>query len=939
MRSWKKPTNEQLDAAASKLTDLAQVRHFFDNVQNPEWIQPLRERDFFSTPPEPFKDANGALRHPPWPQIFYLDRMATDVRYSGISGEIVREHAKSKNVSVISKIMDIALKLEPNDARPLVQTIITWIPNEDLSHLHKEMGELGVRLLEAGLVDEGMLLTRELLQILPPSEGADRDEPRPRPRTIPEPYWYGHVIGTLAPALAKHVGLPTLDLVLGLLTGFLDHARKQTKVPHDASHIWRPAIETDREKRYDRVENSILTAARDIAEEIVRSGAATLADVLRTLDSGAWNAHRRLAWHILRVFGDRDLDEVARRLQDKEKFDDDAFRHEYYLLAKQFYPKMPQAVQKRMIALIMEGPYDVEEWAGYVERRLGAPPTNEVREKFVNHWRRDRLAAIVEYADADIQRTYHEWISKYGDPEHHEATFVLKGGFGPVSPIPANELAQKSDDELLVFLRDYKDEDDDLPVEGWEGVGLARALEEVVASNPARFLLRSHDYANLRPRFVNAILDGLAKAIKAEASVDWTLVIEYMEAAVATDAQRYQDRESSMAMSSLLDVGFNSGKAALPYGLRERAWALLAPATRSPDPLPEDDAERGTGFGDAPSFSINTARGTALRAAIRYALWAYRELKATHQPTLSHDIPETRAVLDEHLDADPNASVRSAYGELLPWIILMDSEWTRARFDDIFPTSDAQKAYRDAAWQGYMQLGQTYNEAFTLARREYTRAIDDLDPNATQDERWQEHHLAEHLMMLYWRGKISWDDDDRLTQRFFERAPLGMRAHAINFIGISLHNADEEISAEVTTRLKSLYEWRLAQNAEPKELEEFARWYASGKFDDDWSHTTLLKTLERTGFGFEDHIVLETVSESKIPASKKLDIFEAIRARDPDRMGFTRWEEEVRGILVEAIPSDDPATRERAAKLVDELIHKGLHRFRDIGAPASSPRK
>lgn len=51
MKSWKKPTPEQVNRAISLLGQVQNVRYFFDKLENPEWIQPLYKKGYFSNPP------------------------------------------------------------------------------------------------------------------------------------------------------------------------------------------------------------------------------------------------------------------------------------------------------------------------------------------------------------------------------------------------------------------------------------------------------------------------------------------------------------------------------------------------------------------------------------------------------------------------------------------------------------------------------------------------------------------------------------------------------------------------------------------------------------------------------------------------------------------------------------------------------------------------
>src|SRR3954471_7689533 len=99
MKSWVAPTPEEVAKAVALLSRREQQRYFFDKLQNPEWLAPLREKDFFRNPPEPERgEHKGTIRFVPWPQSQYLARMAT-LRPSEVSA-LLLALPETDNISV-----------------------------------------------------------------------------------------------------------------------------------------------------------------------------------------------------------------------------------------------------------------------------------------------------------------------------------------------------------------------------------------------------------------------------------------------------------------------------------------------------------------------------------------------------------------------------------------------------------------------------------------------------------------------------------------------------------------------------------------------------------------------------------------------------------------------------------------------------------------------
>src|SRR6185295_17745765 len=115
MRSWKTPTPEQVSKALALLGHAEQYRYFFDRLENPLWIGPLREHKFFQNPPAIIHDKErGTIGFPPWPESRYLARMAplASIESQKTILEILLQ-IESENVSVHEDMVETAAGLHP----------------------------------------------------------------------------------------------------------------------------------------------------------------------------------------------------------------------------------------------------------------------------------------------------------------------------------------------------------------------------------------------------------------------------------------------------------------------------------------------------------------------------------------------------------------------------------------------------------------------------------------------------------------------------------------------------------------------------------------------------------------------------------------------------------------------------------------------------------
>gem|GEM_PF-4490487 len=915
------------------LVDVVQLRHFFSKLDNPEWITPLAARGYFKEAPRPIREPDGSIRYPPWQPIFYLDRMAAHSEYSSKIAEILTKVKDNDNVFAISKMADIILKLDPQDAIRALPQLKAWLKNIERSSIELDAGNLVKRFLEAGQAQAALELSRTLFEVLPPDPAPEgRPFHIPRVNTRIDRYWYQQILSEISTDLARKCGREALSFVIGLLENALAFESAGRGPPHDASYIWRPAIDAPPERSLVEIPDTLLVAARDISEVLAaEADDNTLKELIHFLETRPWNAEHRLAWHLLTRHGARLLDEIAARLTNKTTFDDSAFRHEYYVMAKAWYSVLPAGVKSQILNLVLEGPDHLPAWIEYVRERTGSSPSTEEQQAYQERWWRDRLSPIKDHLPAELHATYDQWIIKYGPPEFDEATVRHSGGFvGPASPKKANDLLGMSDDELHRFLTTYEADDDEAwAPEGWEDVGLARELESAVKSDPNRFAARSVDFAKLRPRFVKAIANGFTQAVKGKSGPDWETLLHFTEAALEHRSPEVRG-ELEMGLLSLLDVGLRESDTACPIDLRGRLWAILQRLSSHPNPTPEEEKSHAPGFGDLHGYSINTVRGTALRTVIDYALWVYRSLG--DHAILTRDMPEVATLLEEHLDVitDPTPSTRTAYGERLPWLILMDKEWASRQVQRIFPDDLNLEVYRRAAWQGYMQLPRAYDDPFRILRAQYERAIQELvsEPNRIDTE--ETNHVAEHLMEVFWRGLVNLGDPDRLIEKFFERAPISLRQHAIRDIGVGLQHPQTVLKGDAKQRLEQLYDWRLDQTEDAEELEGFGRWYTSGHFDEPWATSRLLKTLQKTGFRFHDEDVIGVLAKSAASIADKVSAIELLIKRDEDYWRIENWLPEGKPIIEEASRSTDAVTRGRAAAIIDDLVRRGFHDLRSL---------
>src|SRR5574340_628628 len=349
-------------------------------------------------------------------------------------------------------------------------------------------------------------------------------------------------------------------------------------------------------------------------------------------------------------------------------------------------------------------------------------------------------------------------------------------------------------------------------------------------------------------------------------------------------------------------------------------------------------------FGGLFSSVIWGLIASTLTVVVRYALWVRSCLEKLPDGALKiargfREMPEVRQVLEAHLDLAQDASlaIRSIYGRWFPSLTYLDVEWTKNHVHAIFPHEESLRRYRDAAWDTYVVFCHPYSIIFDVLQEEYGHAIERLGTAGTT-RLATATHLAEHLMVFYWQGKVPLEDEAGLVARFHEKATDTLRGEAMEFVGRSLSRPAEALPEKVSLRLKTLWEKRLAAitaSGTPAsytaELAAFGWWFVSQKFDDAWAMSQLLAVLSLVQKAEPDHLVVErlVVLAATMPIEAVQCLTMMVQG-DKDGWNIDGWRDDARKIIATAVRSGNPPVRQTVDELINRLAARGRADYQDL---------
>lgn len=930
--------------------------YFFSKLKSPEWIEPLVEAGFFKDPPPP-REHGDYVSYPTWPESKYLKRIAP-VAPTQVA-RVIDRIPDTDNISVHEDLARAAISLEAKSMARWATKEARWVSLQP--HIRYPLGEaLGAvveRLAKQGKTAAALELARSLLTIRcvvdsdrpesvrePPQSydsGLERSNGEPadeEDREISElaasvvaqlssrivgrlsSYEYREFVDRHVPALLTHGRIKTFEMLCDLL----EEAVESDRLGRYSESICRPAIEPHGQNHGTDVSDSLIDAIRDASVELVDNGV-TLATVIESLARRRSPVFRRMILHLASERHEQDPELAAEMALCEDHFRDERLLHEYSRLLGAVFPVMDDVSKNRVMKWIGDGPAFHDSFAG----------DDEERRKWTIFWQRRRLAWIHRDLDQEWKKRYAAMIAELGEPEHPDFTFYTTSWMGPTSPVSGEELGSLSPEAIAQYVKSWQPSGDPMAP---DEEGLAGTLEALVAVAPSGFLEARKAFLEVPTRYVSAVLQGLSQAVRDDVSIDWAATIDLMSWIAARRSNHTEWRSVRLDCIRLLETGLRDDL--IDIRLRKAVWTLVDVAADDSDPTQEVDSQFA---GDLSTQSISTVRGKALHAVIAYSLWVYRSVMRTaaRSGALGLDrVPEVRARLERHLDPeiDPSPAIRSVYGQWFPHLVLLDEAWARRHVERIFP--DDQPELRDAAWEAYLRFCRVYNLPFEILRHQFLKAVDRLHEMGERDSTTSEStagFLGEHLVTLAGRGLVAWSDDDGLLRRFFENAePEGAR-RPIWVIGRYLSDEENEIPGEAVHRFRELADELLAllEEAGRERMGHLSRlgwWFASGRFDPEWTLDRLTRLLKLAGAAKPSFAVMDSLAEMSTNHPAKT--FEALRilvktsTDGPGRSVLVGRSEPARVILGAALAH--PPTGDDARLFIHQLGAAGHEGFRDL---------
>ena len=415
------------------------------------------------------------------------------------------------------------------------------------------------------------------------------------------------------------------------------------------------------------------------------------------------------------------------------------------------------------------------------------------------------------------------------------------------------------------------------------------------------------------------------------------------------DAKRDSENDwnwTQIAVARLLSSAFAARENQIPFVHRNAVWTVLEKLVTHPPTIEIVGETTPTRVGKSGRSIVDSP--DPLLAAIRYARWARQNLEKqfpddTKSSRWFVHMPEVVALLNSRLEVKTSASISalSVFGEELGRLCDLDQDWVSQHLPRIFPDAPEARLVFSGAWTAYLFHWNPGVPLFELLRGQYMTAIQ------RQGDPWSKsrypqnpsERLAEHLMFMYWWGKLSLENE--LIREFYAKSSDKICGHALQYVGHSLYSEKAEVAPEILGRLRALCDSRLAaikasreKSLHQSELAAFGWWFASAQFDDSWSMSNLIEVLE-SGRRIEvDHLVVERLAQlSKSMPEGSVESVRLLSELTTEVAEIYGWQEHGRTVLSESISSGNENAKIAAITLINRLEARGFSSFRDLLPP------
>ena len=916
MTSWQKPTANQISRVRLQALRPEEERYFFARLENPLWIDALRDAGCLEAPP-PVTVEEGT-RYPHWPISQYIARVAGEHPDHAFIGDVLARLAPTENLAVRRDLVEAMMALEPRVLTNLLPLVAGWVgePGSGFWAWGHVVGGIAAHALRHA---ENAAPVEAILRAYLQPQWDDVGE-WPRASLRIQSWDVTEFADGFVEALVETGGTLLLSVVLGHLASVLDRKFTEPRLVNgfkqDYSSTWRWDL-TSKEGLSQADDLLAYLASRSV-DELAPSTSQDAKAVVQLLDDGGWVIHQRLALRFLSQWsGDEDVrDETYSRLANPELARAHHLRREYDELLGAAFAEAGE--QDR--AAILSG------------LEAAAAPQSDDSDR----WLYERLAVISDHLTGDWAERFKGYAEQFDAPREPVPPLSISWESSTArSPLGAGDAETMTVSDLAAYACDWSLPEDEEPWKRPNWRGLAEDIKAQARARPSEFSVAAELFADVNPTVVAALLSGLEDAVRDNDSIDWRSTLGVIKAIAPKYENRQENEDFGVEQDSswwaaksqaldLLEAGLGSDESPSSE-LAPLLWEtleLLAAHGTAPDHVVLD------GPRDSVFAALNATRSRAVYTVVVYLWWLGRHGIESVPDGVAGFF---RRILDP--EAESFIGMRAAVAHRLPQLAHVDADWTAGLLPDVFADRAAWPEHWDAAWDAYVRHATPLPPEPILEAMEgyYASAVKLIDlGHEVGSDGDPVVHLGIHLVLMYLHGMLELDHPNLVA--FFDRAPAAVRPRILDWIGRTA--AQDDLPDEWFVRAREFFEWReqrvAADGLAGTELRKLGWFVASGAFPEQWWAPRLADVLRATtdesydGFVPLDDMMQRVAAASEDDPEMALQVLDVVVDQN-ERGWHRRYLDAARVIVTRAV--EVPMLRFRARQVADRLARDGHDEF------------
>ena len=587
---------------------------------------------------------------------------------------------------------------------------------------------------------------------------------------------------------------------------------------------------------------------------------------------------------------------------------------------------------------------------------VGGFSGEQFTEEGFRHWQRfyhlRKLRPFAQLLTGEYQSYYIELGNEQIEPLTDEDYLPFRERSGEWvsnrSPQPPEELSKLQDEDLLGYINEWQEEQEDngdwlnrTNIEALAGAFQAVFKAEIAVNEERLAFWHLNRERIVRPVYVKAIVQAFQENVKEQNFEQLELWFDFCDWVLSHPDEGSEDgvqphensREHPDWGSSRREVGIFIGTCLeddlnTPYSSRRSLAKLLGLLCNQFDWRLDTDKPLVLKRNDQIIEAINNTRSRALNDLVTFGSWVRR-----HDPDAS--VPEVTSLLEERFRGDAEYPFtlpeRALLGLNFGSVFSLSQSWATEYKADFFPQDELD--VWPEAFGNFLLFGHPSGPIFEILQEDYTFSLDHLvELNAVVPSgRDLPDRLGQHLFDYYAWAFFSLNGEDSLLERFYKKTSQDKQrwARLFNHVGRSLRRSKKPLEAELRNRITAFFDWRL--NAEdPDELQEFSSWLEAECLDAGWRLDSLSKVLDITPSKDMrvSNIVATLVGMLEDYTAKVVKCYTKM-VESSDQSAYFQ-NDHAKSILAAGLRSEEENVRRDAERAREILLSRGAYALLDL---------